>query len=72
MSHDEVGRKHKLSTIFLKKKERKKERIAGAYAQNHQDGSQSVTTTAPASVMVHGLSLGFEKIKHYHSLLDIN
>ena len=56
MSHDQVGRKHKPSTILLKK--RKKERIAGAYAQNHHDGSQSVTTTAPASIMVHGLSPG--------------
>ena len=54
MSRDLVGRKHKLSTILLKK--RKKETIAGAYAQNHHDGSQSVTTTAPASVMVHDIS----------------
>ena len=57
---------NKLSTILLKKK-RKKERFAGAYAQNHQDGSQSVTTTAPASGitgMVHaGLSLGFISTK---------
>ena len=56
MSHDQVGRKHKPSTILLKKRE--KERIAGAYAQNHHDRSQSVTTTAPASMMVHGLSPG--------------
>ena len=54
MSRDLVGRKHKLSTILLKK--RKKETIAGAYAQNHHDGSQSVTTTAPASMMVHDIS----------------
>ena len=54
MSHDQVGRKHKPSTILLKK--RKKERIAGAYAQNHHDGSQSVTARAPASMMVHDLS----------------
>ena len=51
MSHDQVGRKLKLSKIILKK--RKKERIAGAYAQNHHAGYQSVTTTAPASMMVH-------------------
>ena len=64
MSHDQVDWKHKLSTILLKKKEkRKKEKIAWAYVQNHQDGYQSVTTTAPASMMVHDLSLGLEKVK---------